>query len=311
MQHVKAPTEGDLAVKAKLFGVVAIASASVMLIAPTSAHATDYRFFCTNHSDPAINPDHDGVFVAVTYGRAQSFDVVHTISRQLYNRQVQYQVTSITQHASNSYLWEGFMLNDPHVIMIGHLWQNEGVWMYTENQRFTDGRPPKIATPPVVCHNTVDIRRAVERDEQPTVPPGLEPSNPQPRYTPPSPPSPQYSLASLPDCNDPEVIQVVKKLTSTSIIGSVSSSFVDMMTVDQTRGMGINNNNGSKYCRSLFRCDMNVAREAERGVYGQHPLQAACYRFNQAADSGNPAWVQFELKPDGSGGWLTTIMRTY
>ena len=80
------------------------------------------------------------------------------------------------------------------------------------------------------------------------------------------------------------------------------------MTVDQTQGMGINNNNGSKYCRSLFRCDMNVAREAERGLYGKHPLQAACYSFNQAADSGNPAWVQFELKPDGSGSWLATIM---
>jgi hypothetical protein len=289
--------------KAKLFGMVAIASAAaVTLIAPARAHATNYRFFCTNQSDPAINPDHNGVFVAVTYGTAQSFDVVHTISRQLYNRQVQYRVTSITQPATNSYFWEGFMLNDPNVIMTGHLWQNEGVWMYTENQRFTDGQPPKIATPPVVCHNTVDIRRAVERDEQPTVPSGSEPLNPQPQ--------PQYSRTSLPDCNDPEVVQVVKKLTSNSVIGNVNSSFVDMMTVDQTRGMGINNNNGSKYCRAFFRCDMNVAREVERGVYGQHPLQAACYRFNQAADSGNPVWVQFELKPDGSGGWLATIMRT-
>ena len=163
--------------------------------------------------------------------------------------------------------------------------------MYTENQRYTDDRPPKTATPPVVCHNTFDNRQAAQRDEQPTVPPGWEPSNPLP-----PPPSPQYSQAPLPNCNDPEVIRIVKKLTSTSIIGSVSSSFVDMMTVDQTQGMGINNNNGSKYCRSLFRCDMNVAREAERGLYGQHPLQAACYTFNQAADSGNPAWVQFELK---------------
>jgi TPR repeat protein len=124
------------------------------------------------------------------------------------------------------------------------------------------------------------------------------------------PPSPQYSQASLPDCNDPEVIQIAKKLTSTSVTGNVNRSFVDMLTVDRTQGMGINNNNGSKYCRALFRCDMNVAREAERGVHGQHPLQAACYRFNQAADSGNPAWVQFELKPDGSGGWLATIMGT-
>jgi hypothetical protein len=297
--------------KARLFGMVAFASAvAVTLIAPGRAHATNYRFFCTNQSDPAINPDHDGVFVAITYGTTQGFDVVHTISKQLYNRQVQYRVTSITQPAANSYFWEGFMLKDPNVIMTGHLWENEGVWMYTENQRFTDGRPPKMATPPVVCHNTVDIRQAVERDEQPTVPPGWEPLNPQPKYTPPPPPSPQYSQASLPDCNDPEVIQVIKKLTSTSFIGSVNSSFVDMMTVDQTRGMGINNNNGSKYCRSLCRCDMNVAREAERGVFGQHPLQAACYTFNQAADSGNPLWVQFELRPDGSGGWLATIMQT-
>ena len=255
----------------------------------SSAHATNYRFFCTNQSDPAINPDHDGVFVAVTYGTAQSFDVVHAISKQLYNRQIQYRVTSVTHPASDSYFWEGFMLKDPHFIMTGHLWENEGVWMYAENQKFTDGRPPKLATPPVVCHNTVDLRQAVEReDEQPTVPQGMEPPNPQPQNT--SPP-PRDSQAPLPNCNDQEVVQVVKKLTSTRIIGSVNSAFVDMMTVDQTQGMGINNNNGSKYCRALFRCDMNVAREAERGVYGRHPLQAACYRFNQAADSGNPAWI--------------------
>ena len=125
---------------------------AMSIVCLSSAHATNYRFFCTNQSDPAINPEHDGVFVAITYGTAQSFDVVHTISRQLYNRQVQYRVTSITQPATDSYFWEGFMLKDPSVIMTGHLWQNEGVWMYTENRRFTDGRPPKMATPPVVCH---------------------------------------------------------------------------------------------------------------------------------------------------------------
>ena len=206
--------------KAKLFGAVAFASAAaITLIAPAHAYATNYRFFCTNQSDPAINPDHDGVFVAITYGTAQSFDVVHTISGQLYSRQVQYRVTSITQPATNSYFWEGFMLKDPNVIMTGHLWQNEGVWMYTENQRFTDGRSPKLATPPVVCHNTVD-RQAVERDEQPTVRPGWEPLNPQPQYTPPPPtsPSPQFAQeAPATDCDtyaaspfepQPEVITV-------------------------------------------------------------------------------------------------------
>jgi hypothetical protein len=285
--------------------------ASAMSVAfLSSAHATSYRFFCTNQSDPAVNPQHDGVFVAITDGTAQSFDVTHSISGRLYSRRVQYRVTSITQPATDSYFWEGFMLQDPHVIMKGHLWQNEGVWMYTENQRFTDRRPPKLATPPVVCHNTGDVRQAVDKDEQHTVPPGSEPSNPQPRYTPPPPPSPQYSQTSLPDCSDSEVILIIKKLTSNRVVGSVSSSFVDMITVDQTQGMGINNNNGSKYCRALFSCDMNVAREAEKGVYGQHPLQAACYRYNEAASSGNPAWVQFELKPSGSGGWLATIMQT-
>ena len=49
----------------------------------SSVHATNYRFFCTNQSDPAINPEHDGVFVAITYGTAKNFDVIHTISRQL------------------------------------------------------------------------------------------------------------------------------------------------------------------------------------------------------------------------------------
>ena len=186
-----------------------------------------------------LNPDHDGVFVAIQYGTDQSFDVVHTISKQRYNRQNQYKVTSITHPAVNSYLWEGFMLNDPRVIMTGHLWENDGVWMYTENQRFTDGRPPKMATPPVVCRNTVDLRQAVERNEQPArqyadtdqqpaqrgvekdevpaVSPERQQSNPQPQNT--FSPAPRYSQASLPNCNDPDVLQVVKKLTSTHIIG--------------------------------------------------------------------------------------------
>jgi len=55
---------------------------------------------------------------------------------------------------------------------------------------------------------------------------------------------------------------------------------------------------------------METTKAARIAVHGQHPLQAACYTFNQAADSGNPAWVQFELKPDGSGGWLAAIMQT-
>jgi hypothetical protein len=259
-------------------------AAAMSVACLSSAHATDYRFFCTNQSDPAINPDHDGVFVAIAYGTAQSFDVVHTISKQLYNRQAQYRVTSITQPVSNSYFWEGFMLKDQNVIMTGHLWQNEGVWMYTENQRFTDGRPPKMATPPVVCRNTVDIRQAVERDEQPAVPPGSEPSNPPPENTPPPAPAPQYSQASLlPSCNDAKVMQGVKKLWSKNVFGTVNGSFVDMMTVDQTQGMGINNNNGSKYCRSLFRCDMSAAREAENGLDGEHPLQGACYALKSSS----------------------------
>lgn len=195
--------------KTKLWGVAPTLNVKRFLLAAamsvaclSSAHATNYRFFCTNQSDPAINPNHDGVFVAITYGTAQGFDVVHTISRQLYNRQVQYRVTSITQPAPNSYFWEGFMLKDPNVIMTGHLWQNEGVWMYTENQRFTDGRPPKMATPPVVCHNTVDLRQAVERDKQPTVPPGSEPSNPQHNFkqaeaAPTAPMTPEEAVASL------------------------------------------------------------------------------------------------------------------
>ena len=92
-------------------------------------------------------------------------------------------VMSVTQPATDSYFWEGFMLKDPNVIMSGHLWQNEGVWTYTENQRFTDGRPPKTATPPVVCHNAVDIRQAVESDEQTTVSPGTERSNARPQIS--------------------------------------------------------------------------------------------------------------------------------
>ena len=132
----------------------------------SSVHATNYRFFCTNQSDPVVNPEHDGVFVAVTSGNAQSVDVTHSISGRRYNRQAQYRVTSTTQPATNSYFWEGFMLKDPHVIMTGHLWKNEGVWMYSENQRFTDGRAPVLAdASEVVCHNTGDARQAVERDE--------------------------------------------------------------------------------------------------------------------------------------------------
>jgi hypothetical protein len=161
--------------------IMALVAALGSAASAEDSGATDYRFFCTNHSDPAINPDHNGVFVAITYGTAENFDVVHSVGGQLYNRQKQYKVTGISHPGDNNYFWEGFMRADPHVVMTGHLWENEGVWIYTENQTFTDGRPPKLATPPVTCRNTVDTRQSRQEQQKANVLPDPKPKVPSSR----------------------------------------------------------------------------------------------------------------------------------
>lgn len=121
---------------------------------PAPQAANELSLFCTNVSESTQNPEGDGVIVRAVNRRAGwSLHVIHKINGQLFDRNVQYQISAFHQDQSGppSYFWEGVLGKDPNVLMTGHLWQNAGVWMYEEHMAFRDGQPGKLATPPTMC----------------------------------------------------------------------------------------------------------------------------------------------------------------
>jgi hypothetical protein len=88
-----------------------IIGASLLTVSPAAAQATELDLFCTNQSNPILNPEGDGVMVhAIFFGNANTikdFHVVHTINRQHYDRNTQYKNLSLNQDSNGfpSYFW--------------------------------------------------------------------------------------------------------------------------------------------------------------------------------------------------------------
>lgn len=54
-----------MTIRELLLGIVA---ATLLAISPARADTTELNFFCTNQSNPALNPEGDGVTVQVVLG---------------------------------------------------------------------------------------------------------------------------------------------------------------------------------------------------------------------------------------------------
>jgi hypothetical protein len=157
-----------------------LGTVAVTLLTTGPAFATELNFFCTNQSNPALNPEGDGVIVqAIVGNKLQSLHVVHKVNGRLYDRTTQYEDVSLKEDPSGfpSYFWEGLMIKDQNVVMTGHLWENAGVWLYDEHQAFRDGSPTKLATPPVMCEARSDEQKTALTDgpgeHQATAAPGV------------------------------------------------------------------------------------------------------------------------------------------
>jgi hypothetical protein len=253
-----------------LLGTVA---ATLLAISPDVAEATELDLFCTNLSNPALNPEGDGVSVQVIFtNKIQKFDAVHKVSGKLYDRAAQYKLLHLTQtpDGNPSYYWEGEMLKDPNVVMTGHLWQNAGVWLYDEHQSYKDRRPVFLATPPVMC-------LAPNSNAPPRV---AEATPPEPSRAPSIGKEPPASATNALSCSDPKILESALNVYLNSTMGHIDKSLFELMRLDHVTGMGISNNENSKKCRAQYTCDMNHAKEIESGLYGPHPLTQYCFTVN-------------------------------
>jgi len=134
--------------------------------------------------------------------------------------------------------------------------------------------------------------------QSPQVPPEPAPASPS------TTPNPPILSVELPSCSDAAVLR------RAFLIGySTNRSVVDLVIPIESAPMGADKRFSRKTCRVTYRCAMQKAKEMESGIYGSHPISAACYVINQRAEAGNPPSMEFALEPNGEGGTIITAMR--
>jgi hypothetical protein len=90
------------------------------------------NLFCANKSGPGYD---DGVIVQATKSNAGwRLHVIHKVSGQFYDRNVQYEIFAFRQSKSGppNYYWDGVLIKDRNVLMTGHLWLDTSAWFYNE-----------------------------------------------------------------------------------------------------------------------------------------------------------------------------------
>jgi len=112
----------------------------------------------------------------------------------------------------------------------------------------------------------------------------------------------------LPDCGDANVGRVLMKVFSNSTLGHVDESFIRVIQLGQARSIGIDRNNGAKFCRVALRANEQAAHEIEDGIIGKHPLSQIAYNINQAEAAGNPQTLRYKIQLNGEGGWVLYVL---
>jgi hypothetical protein len=115
--------------------------------------------------------------------------------------------------------------------------------------------------------------------------------------------------SNLPGCGDSTIVPLAEKLFVQTLLGHIDYGLLDLLTITRTRALGINNLDESKTCKVTYRCDIDGAREMEKGLEGPHPMTQFCYGVNQAYESGNTRSFVFKVKPNGEGGFLVQVLR--
>jgi hypothetical protein len=112
----------------------------------------------------------------------------------------------------------------------------------------------------------------------------------------------------LPDCGDANVWRVLMKVFSNSLLGHVDEGFMRIIQPGQAQSVGIDRNNGAKFCRITLHGDERAAHEIEEGIFGKHPLSQIAYNINQAEAAGNPQTLRYKIQLNGEGGWVLYVL---
>ena len=133
-------------------GTTGWASSCCISVQQPSVSANGLNLFCANKSGPGYD---DGVIVQATKSNAGwRLHVIHKVSGQFYDRNVQYEIFAFRQSKGGppNYYWDGVLIKDRNVLMTGHLWLDASVWFYNEFVSFQDGsQPVKTATSTIAC----------------------------------------------------------------------------------------------------------------------------------------------------------------
>jgi hypothetical protein len=118
----------------------------------------------------------------------------------------------------------------------------------------------------------------------------------------------QYSLHSTaPGCNDRDADFLALKGALNKHLGHIDNSVVDMLEIGEVEPIGVNNIDGSKKCRIIWKCNLNKAKQIEANLIGSHPLTKACYEINKSWDAGDPTSGGFTIRPNGEGGYIVHV----
>ena len=107
-------------------GTTGWASSCCISVQQPSVSANGLNLFCANKSGPGYD---DGVIVHATKSNAGwRLHVIHKVSGQFYDRNVQYEIFAFRQSKSGppNYYWDGVLIKDRNVLMTGHLWAGHG-----------------------------------------------------------------------------------------------------------------------------------------------------------------------------------------
>ena len=235
------------------------------------------------------------------------------------DRSVQYQkgwrVEPVSSSSGPAIMWQGYYgpgnhhtvafvkPNDPNETYREDHYTDKGVLEHKEPFRcWPTGTKPTVANGPVpnneqVAHNRWDQPNPSAEDLQ------LQHQADQSRT--------RYENAQidgLPDCGDANVSRVLMKVFSNSALGHVDESFTRVIQPRQAQGIGIDRNNGAKFCQTTLHGNEQAAHEIEDGIIGKHTLSQFAYNINQAEAAGNPDTLRYKIQLNGEGGWVLYVL---
>jgi hypothetical protein len=233
------------------------------------------------------------------------------------DRSVQYQkgwrVEPVTSSNGSAIMWQGYYGPGNHHT-VAFVKPNDPNETYREDHYTDKGliehkdafRCWPTGTKPIIANASVPSNEQVVRDRWPS--PNTEDLQLQrqadqsrTRYE-------NAQIDGLPDCGDASASRVLMKVFSNSVLGHVDESFIRVIEPRHAQSIGIDRNNGAKFCRITLHGNEQAAHEIEDGIIGKHTLSQVAYNINQAEAAGNPDTLRYKIQLNGEGGWVLYVL---